>query len=60
VLVKVRFELKREAPRLQHFLPQKLGSFKEARFRHAFCAFSKSSKRAFWRFFIFFKKINQN
>ena len=25
-----------------------------------FCALSKSSKRDFWRFFIFFKKINQN
>ena len=61
VLLKARFSSKLEAPWLQRFLPQKLGSFKEAHFRHAFCALSKSSKRTFWRFFIFFKKKkNQN
>ena len=61
VLLKARLSSKLEAPRLQRFLPQKLGSFKEVRFRSAlFCTLSKSSKRAFWHFFIFFKKINQN
>ena len=45
-------KLKVRTPRLQHLLPQKLGSFKDVRFRHAF---SKSSKSA-WRFFIFSKK----
>ena len=47
MLVKARLSSKREVLRLHHFLPQKLGSFKEAHFR---CVLV----------FIFFKKINQN
>ena len=57
MLLKARLSSKLEAPRLQRFLPQKLGSFKEARFRHACLRSFKKLKACF---FIFFKKINQN
>ena len=56
VLLKARLSSKLEAPRLQRFLPQKLSSFKEARFRHAFLRFFKKLKARFLELFIFFKK----
>ena len=52
---------KLEAPRLQCFLPQRLSSFKEARFRCAFLSFFKKLKARFLElFYIFQKKKNQN
>ena len=56
VLLKARLSLKLEAPRLQRFLPQKLSSFKEARFRRAFLRFFKKLKARFLELFYIFQK----
>ena len=52
VLLKARFSSKLEAPWLQRFLPQKLGSFKEARFLRSF----KKLKAHFLALFYIFQK----
>ena len=64
MLVKTRLCSKRETPRLQHFLPWKLGSFKEACFTLAFLCFFKKLKACFLVLFLLLyfskKKKNQN
>ena len=62
VLLNARLSSKLEAPRLQCFQPQKLGSFKGARFRHAFLRSFKKLKSRFLALFYIFqkKKKNQN
>ena len=60
VLLKAHFSSKLETLRLQCFLPQKLGSFKDEHFRRAFLRFFKKLKACFLKLFYIFKKINQN
>ena len=59
VLLKAHFSSKLETLRLQCFLPQKLGSFKDEHFRRAFLRFFKKLKACFLKLFYIFKKINQ-
>ena len=61
VLLKAHFSSKLETLRLQRFLPQKLGPFKEACFRRALLRFFKKLKVSCLElFYIFQKKKNQN
>ena len=56
VLLKARLNLKLEALRLQRFLPQKLGPFKEACFRRALLHFFKKLKVSCLELFYIFQK----
>ena len=59
-LLKAHLSSKLEAPRFQRFLPQKLGSFKDVRYRRTFLRFFKKLRARFLELFYILKKINQN